>query len=268
MTENIKVVATNRKASFEYFLLERFEAGLSLQGTEIKSIRAGQMSLAEAYVEIEDGRQAWLLEAHIAPYAQGNRFNHDPLRPRKLLLHRMEIRRLIGKTQEKGLTLVPLRLYFSNGKVKVELALGKGKKLYDKRETEATRDAKREVERARTSAQPLSLVLADIDHFKRVNDRHGHPAGDAALQHVARVMSRRLRRSDLVARYGGEEFALLLPGTDGAAAAALAEELRLEIERAPAPLPPPSGPIPVTVSLGVAALPADARSEEADSHAA
>lgn len=142
-----KNIALNRKARHEYHILEVIECGVVLQGTEVKSLREGKANLTDAYAVVQHG-EVWLYNLHISPFDKGNRFNHDPLRPRKLLLHRMEIRRLIGKTQEKGLTLVPLRLYFSNGKVKVELALGKGKKLYDKREAEASRDAKREVERA------------------------------------------------------------------------------------------------------------------------
>jgi SsrA-binding protein len=139
MAESVKVVATNRKASFEYFLLERFEAGLALQGSEIKSIRAGQVSLNEAYVEV-DGRQAWLVEAHIAPYEQANRFNHDPKRRRRLLLHKKEIRELWNAVRQKGVTIVPTRIYLKNGRAK-------GKKLYDKREAIARRDAERERER-------------------------------------------------------------------------------------------------------------------------
>ncbi len=147
MTENIKVVATNRKAGFEYFLLERFEAGLALQGTEIKSIRAGQISLAEAYVEVEGGREAWLIEAHIAPYAQGNRFNHDPKRKRRLLLHKKQIRELWNNVRQKGMTIVPLRVYLKEGRAKIEIALARGKKAYDKRAAIAKRDQAREAER-------------------------------------------------------------------------------------------------------------------------
>ena len=147
MTENIKVVSNNRKAGFEYFLLEKFEAGLSLMGTEIKSIRAGQMSIAEAYVDVENGREAWLIDSHIAPYEQGNRYNVNPTRDRKLLLHRQEILRLQGKAQAKGMTIVPLRVYLRGNRAKVELALAKGKRQYDKREAIAQRDAEREMER-------------------------------------------------------------------------------------------------------------------------
>jgi SsrA-binding protein len=143
---NVKVVATNRKARFEYFLLEHYEAGLSLQGSEIKSIRAGQVSLAEAYVRVE-GRQAWLMEAHIAPYAQANRYNHDPRRPRRLLLHRKELRELWDAVRQKGVTIVPTRVYLKEGRAKLEIAIAKGKKLHDKRQAIAQREAEREMER-------------------------------------------------------------------------------------------------------------------------
>lgn len=147
MPENIKVVATNKKARFEYFLLEHFEAGLALQGSEIKSIRAGQASLAEAYVRVENG-QAWLMDAHIAPYSQANRFNHDPRRPRRLLLHKKEIRELFDAVRQKGVTIVPTRIYLKKGRAKLEIAIAKGKKLHDKRQVLARRDAEREMERA------------------------------------------------------------------------------------------------------------------------
>jgi SsrA-binding protein len=147
MTEDIKVLATNRKASFEYFLLDKFEAGLSLQGSEIKSIRAGQISIKEAYVDVQDGKQAWLVEAHIAPYAQANQFNHEPRRKRKLLLHKKEIRELWDNVRIKGMTIVPLRVYLKNGRAKIEIALAKGKKAYDKRATIAKRDAERSADR-------------------------------------------------------------------------------------------------------------------------
>ncbi len=142
--EHEKTVATNRKAGFEYFLIERFEAGLSLQGSEIKSVRAGQMSLTEAFVEIENGREAWLMEAHIAPYEQANRFNHEPKRKRRLLLHKKEIRKMWNEVRQKGITIVPLKVYLKNGRAKIEIALAKGKKLHDKRETIAKRDQDRE----------------------------------------------------------------------------------------------------------------------------
>ena len=143
---NVKVVATNRKARFEYFLLEHYEAGLALQGSEIKSIRAGQVSLAEAYVRVE-GRQAWLMEAHIAPYAQANRYNHEPKRPRRLLLHRKELRELWDAVRQKGVTIVPTRVYLKEGRAKLEIAIAKGKKLHDKRQAIAQREAEREMER-------------------------------------------------------------------------------------------------------------------------
>ena len=142
----IKILATNRKASHEYFLLDTFEAGLALQGSEIKSIRAGQISLAEAYVEV-DGREAWLIDAHIAPYVQASIFNHEPRRPRKLLLHKVEIRRLWDEVRKKGVTIVPTKVYLKEGRAKIEIALAKGKKLYDKREAIAKRDMQREEER-------------------------------------------------------------------------------------------------------------------------
>ncbi len=146
MPDNVKVVATNRKAGFEYFLLEFFEAGLALQGSEIKSIRAGQTSLTEAYVDI-DGHEAWLVEAHIAPYEQANRFNHDPKRKRRLLLHKKEIRELWNAVRQKGVTIVPTKIYLKDGRAKIEIAIAKGKKLHDKRETIARRDQEREMKR-------------------------------------------------------------------------------------------------------------------------
>ena len=146
MPENVKVVATNRKAGFEYFLFERFEAGLALKGSEIKSIRAGQISLAESYIRVDEN-QAWLIEAHIAPYIQANRFNHDPKRPRRLLLHSKEIREMWEAVRQKGVTIVPIRVYLKNGRAKLEIAIAKGKKIYDKREAIARRDAEREMDR-------------------------------------------------------------------------------------------------------------------------
>jgi SsrA-binding protein len=141
-----KVVATNRKAGHEYFLMERFEAGLVLQGSEIKSIRSGQISLAEAYIEI-DGHEAWLMDAHIAPYVQASYYGHTPRRRRKLLLHRKEITRLFDEVRQKGVTIVPLRVYLKEGRAKIEIAVAKGKKLYDKRDAMAKRDAQRDIER-------------------------------------------------------------------------------------------------------------------------
>jgi len=143
---NVKIVATNRKAKFEYFLIETIEAGISLQGSEIKSIRAGQMSLAEAYVKI-DMNEAWLVNAHIAPYEQANRFNHDPLRERQLLLHKKEIRKLWNSIRQKGMTVVPVQVYLKDGRAKLEIALAKGKHLYDKREALAKKDQEREKNR-------------------------------------------------------------------------------------------------------------------------
>lgn len=144
----VKVVATNRKAHFEFFLLEHFEAGIALQGSEIKSIRAGQMSLAEAYVRIDEvGHEAWLMNAHIAPYDPASRYNHEPLRPRRLLLHKKEIREMWDAVRQKGVTIVPVQVYLKEGRAKVDIAVAKGKKLYDKRETIAKRDAEREMAR-------------------------------------------------------------------------------------------------------------------------
>ncbi len=141
-----KVVATNRRARHEYFILETYEAGIALQGSEIKSIRAGQISLAEAYVRI-DGQEAWLEDAHIAPYEQASIFNPEPRRPRKLLLHSTEIHRLWNTVRQKGVTIIPLSVYLKDGRAKVEIAVAKGKKLYDKRAEIARRDTQREIER-------------------------------------------------------------------------------------------------------------------------
>jgi SsrA-binding protein len=143
---SVKVIASNRKANFEYFLLEHFEAGIALQGSEIKSIRAGQISLAEAYVQV-DGREAWLIGAHIAPYDPASRYNHDPIRPRRLLLHRREIKGLWDAVRQKGVTIVPVRVYLKEGRAKVDIAIGKGKKLYDKRHEIAKRDLERDIDR-------------------------------------------------------------------------------------------------------------------------
>jgi SsrA-binding protein len=141
-----KIVATNRKARHEYFILETMEAGIALQGSEIKSIRAGQISLAESYIRI-DGREAWLEDAHIAPYEQASINNHDPRRRRKLLLHRDEITKLWNTVRQKGVTVIPLKVYLKEGRAKIEIATAKGKKLYDKRAEIAERDSAREIER-------------------------------------------------------------------------------------------------------------------------
>ncbi len=145
--QGIKIAADNRKARHDYFIHESYEAGLVLTGTEVKSLRAGKANLKDSYGQIDKNAEIYLHNLHISPYDQGNRFNHDPLRPRKLLLHKTEITKLIGKVKEKGYTLVPLKIYFTRGKAKVELALVTGKKLYDKRHDLAEKDARREVER-------------------------------------------------------------------------------------------------------------------------
>lgn len=145
--EGIKVVATNRKARHDYHIEDTIEAGIVLTGTEIKSIRAGRMNLQDSFAQVRNG-EVWLVGAHISPYTYGNRENHDPLRDRKLLLHRREINRLAGKVQERGYTLVPLRVYLKEGRAKVELGLARGKKQYDKRESIAKRDFDREMRRA------------------------------------------------------------------------------------------------------------------------
>jgi len=139
--------AVNRIASHNYFLLEKFETGVVLTGTEVKSVRAGRVNLKDAYGLVKEG-ELWMLNCHIGLYEHGNIFNHAPLRTRKLLVHKAELRKLIGKTQQRGLTLIPTRMYFKNGRVKVELALAKGKQLWDKRETERRRTADREAREA------------------------------------------------------------------------------------------------------------------------
>src|SRR5215467_3808609 len=139
--------AVNRIASHNYFLLEKFETGVVLTGTEVKSVRAGRVNLKDAYGLVKEG-ELWMLNCHIGLYEHGNIFNHAPLRTRKLLVHKAELRKLIGKTQQRGLTLIPTRMYFKNGRVKVELALAKGKQLWDKRETERRKTADREAREA------------------------------------------------------------------------------------------------------------------------
>lgn len=141
-----KTLATNRKARHEYFIEETYECGIELKGTEVKSIRQGRLNLTDGYASV-DNSEVFLKQVHISPYEQGNRFNQDPLRTRKLLLHKHEIRKLIGATTVKGYSLIPLSVYLKNGKVKVELALAKGKKLYDKRQDLAKKDAQRTIER-------------------------------------------------------------------------------------------------------------------------
>jgi SsrA-binding protein len=142
-----RTVLTNRRARHEYHIEETWEAGLVLTGTEVKSLRAGKASLQDAYARVQGG-EVWLVNMHINPYEQGGVFNHDPMRPRKLLLRAEEIRRLLGKVQQKGYTLVPIRVYFRRGYAKVDLALARGKKLYDRREDIARRDAERQIARA------------------------------------------------------------------------------------------------------------------------
>jgi SsrA-binding protein len=141
-----KNITVNRKARYEYAILQTFEAGIVLVGTEVKALRQGKANLVDGYAKLEKG-EVWLVSVHISEYTQGNINNHNPVRDRKLLLNGSEIRKLIGKTKEKGLTLIPLRLYFKNGKVKVEIALTKGKKVYDKRRDIAKKDFQREQER-------------------------------------------------------------------------------------------------------------------------
>ncbi len=145
--EKRKIIAQNRKAYHDYFIEETYEAGIVLKGTEIKSIRAGRVNLKDSFARVENG-EVFLYNMHISPYEQGNRYNHDPLRTRKLLLHRREINKLIGLTKEAGYALIPLKIYIKNGYAKIELALAKGKKKYDKREQLKKREAQREIERA------------------------------------------------------------------------------------------------------------------------
>ncbi|MBI4460041.1 MAG: SsrA-binding protein SmpB [Acidobacteria bacterium] len=142
-----KILSSNRQAPHNYHLLERYEAGLALTGTEVKAVRAGSSNLKDSFAIVRGG-EAWLLNCHISPYEYGNRQNHDPLRKRKLLLHREEIRRLTGKVEQRGLTLIPIKLYLKNGRIKCEIALAKGKKVYDKRETERRKTADREAQQA------------------------------------------------------------------------------------------------------------------------
>ncbi len=142
----MEIISKNKKARFNYEILERFEAGISLKGTEVKSIRNGNISLDESYAQVKDN-EVFLINLHVSPYEQGNRENHEPTRTRKLLLHRQEIRKLIGKIQQKGLTLLPVSLYIKRGIIKVELALGRGKRLVDKREDMKKKSVEREIDR-------------------------------------------------------------------------------------------------------------------------
>jgi SsrA-binding protein len=142
--KGVKMVANNRRARFEYEILETWEAGLVLQGTEVKALREGRVNLGDAFGEIRGG-EGWIVKMHIGPYEMGNRENHEPFRRRKLLLHRREIRRILPKLEEQGLTLVPLRLYFKEGRAKVELGLARGKKLHDKRDAKAKQDVQRRI---------------------------------------------------------------------------------------------------------------------------
>ena len=146
MAENIKVIAQNRKARHDYFIEETYEAGIALKGTEVKSIRGGKINLKDGYAKVENS-EVFLYNVHVSPYEQGNIFNSDPLRVRKLLLHKREIRKLIGYVQQKGYSLIPLRAYLKSGKVKIELAVARGKAQYDKRETIARRDADRRIQK-------------------------------------------------------------------------------------------------------------------------
>ncbi len=147
METRIKVLSDNRFAGHNYYLLERFEAGIALTGTEVKAAKSGKIQLKDAFAEVQ-GNEAWLLNAHISQYSHGNRENHEPTRRRKLLLHRAEIDKLLGKTREKGLTLIPTKMYLKNGRVKLEFAVAKGKKLHDKREAEREREMEAEARAA------------------------------------------------------------------------------------------------------------------------
>jgi SsrA-binding protein len=143
----IKILAANRQAGHNYFLLDRFEAGVVLTGTEVKAAREGKIQLKDSYADVHDG-EAWLVNAHISPYSHGNRMNHDPVRNRKLLLHRTEIDKLLGKTRERGFTLIPTKMYLKAGRIKCELALARAKKLHDKREAERARATEAEAREA------------------------------------------------------------------------------------------------------------------------
>lgn len=145
--ESSRLIANNKKAFHDYFIDETYECGIALAGTEVKSLRMGKCSIKEAWVRVDDHMEVWIYGMNISPYEKGNIFNKDPLRVRKLLLHKAEINKLVGKTKEKGYTLVPIEVYFARGKVKVKVGLARGKKLYDKREDLAKKDQRREAER-------------------------------------------------------------------------------------------------------------------------
>ena len=146
--QKVKIIAENRKARHDYTIHEVYEAGIALTGTEVKSLRAGKANMKDSYAQVTRNAEVFVYNLHISPYDHGNIFNHEPLRNRRLLLHRQEINKLIGKVKEKGMALVPFKLYFKHGLVKMELALATGKKLYDKRQDMAKKDAKREMDRA------------------------------------------------------------------------------------------------------------------------
>ncbi|MCE5311328.1 MAG: SsrA-binding protein SmpB [Acidobacteriales bacterium] len=154
MAEGIKILSENRRAGHNYYLLERFEAGLVLTGTEVKSARDGKVQLLDSYAEVRNG-EAWLVNAHISQYSHGNRENHDPVRERKLLLHRREIDKLSGKTREKGLALIPTKVYLKDGMIKCELALARGKKMHDKRDADRERTMEAEARAARGTRRTL-----------------------------------------------------------------------------------------------------------------
>ena len=191
-TQGIKILSDNRQAGHNYFLFDRYEAGMVLTGTEVKAAKSGKVQLKDAYASIEKG-EAWLMNAHISEYSHGNRENHDPTRTRKLLLHRSEINRIAGKAQEKGLTLVPTRMYFKDGRIKVELAVAKGKKLYDKRETERRREADREARQARPAGEERQSGSAGQQHqagatkeFRREAEQAGERTRAEAEQQACR----------------------------------------------------------------------------------
>lgn len=146
MNETVKIISQNKKAHHDYFILEKYECGIELKGTEVKSLRNGNVNLKDSYATIDNG-EVFIKQMHISPYEMGNIFNRDPMRPRKLLMHKYEIRKLIGTLKEDGISLIPLSLYFKGSNIKVELGLAKGKKLYDKRQAIAEKDAKRNMDR-------------------------------------------------------------------------------------------------------------------------